>query len=72
MAFKIRFQREAATVKKGALLVSLEGVEGRKYPFFYSLSALDPVDSAMLSLCLREIKVKFHAFLTLALMDVSF
>jgi hypothetical protein len=64
MAFKIRFQRQAATVTKKALLVSLEGVGGRKEPFFYSVSALAAADSAMKSLCVREIEVKFHAFLT--------
>ena len=64
MAFKIRFQREAATVTKKALLVSLERMGGRQDPFFYSVSALAPVDSAMKSLCLREMEVKFYAFLT--------
>jgi len=54
MAFKIRFQRKAATVTKKALLESLEGVEGRQGPFFYSVSALAPVDSAKNSLFLRE------------------
>ena len=54
MAFKIRFQREAATVTKKALLESLEGLEGRQDPFFYSVSALAPVDSAKKSHFLRE------------------
>jgi len=54
MAFKIRFQREAATVTKKALLEFLEGLEGRQDPFFYSVSALAPADSAKKSLFLRE------------------
>jgi len=54
MAFKIRFQREAATVTKKALLESLEELGGRQDPFFYSVSALVLVDSAKKSLFLRE------------------
>lgn len=54
MAFKIRFQREAATVTKRALLEFLDGLEGRQDPFFYSVSALAPVHSNKKSLFLRE------------------